>query len=144
MRRRWVTPSTVFLVLSVVGITLGAILRWGADDPDAANLVWGLTTAIGIVPIAWEVLSGLLRRQPGVDLIALLAMGGALALEEYLAGAVIAFMLATGRALEDFADARAHRELSALLERAPRTAHRYQDGSLTVGADRGGACRATD
>ena len=131
MRRRWVTPSTVFLVLSVVGITLGAILRWGADDPDAANLVWGLTTAIGIVPIAWEVLSGLLRRQPGVDLIALLAMGGALALEEYLAGAVIAFMLATGRALEDFADARAHRELSALLERAPRTAHRYQDGSLT-------------
>ena len=40
-------------------------------------------------------------------------------------------MLATGRALEDFADARAHRELSALIERAPRTAHRYEDGSLT-------------
>ena len=66
-----------------------------------------------------------------MDLIALLAMGGALALEEYLAGAVIAFMLATGRTLEDFADARAHRELSALIERAPRSAHRYEDGSLT-------------
>ena len=66
-----------------------------------------------------------------MDLIALLAMGGALALEEYLAGAVIAFMLATGRALEDFADARAHRELSALIERAPRTAHRYEDDSLS-------------
>ncbi len=102
-----------------------------ADDPDAANVVWALTTAIGILPIGWEVLSGLARRQPGVDLIALLAMGGALALEEYLAGAVIAFMLATGRALEDFADARAHRELSALIERAPRTAHRYEDDSLS-------------
>ena len=58
-------------------------------------------------------------------------MGGALALEEYLAGAVIAFMLATGRTLEDLADARAHRELSALLERAPRSAHRYREGSLS-------------
>jgi P-type E1-E2 ATPase len=117
--------------LSLLGIVTGAILRWGADDPDAANVVWALTTVIGIFPIGWEVLSGLLHSQPGVDLIALLAMGGALALEEYLAGAVIAFMLATGRTLEDFADARAHRELSALIERAPRSAHRYEDDSLT-------------
>ena len=131
MRRRWLTPSAIFLVLSLLGIVTGAILRWGVDDPDSANVVWALTTVIGIFPIGWEVLSGLLRRQPGVDLIALLAMGGALALEEYLAGAVIAFMLATGRTLEDFADARAHRELSALIERAPRSAHRYEDGSLT-------------
>ena len=131
MRRRWLTPSAIFLALSLLGIVTGAILRWGADDPDAANVVWALTTALGLVPIAWEVLSGILRRQPGVDLIAVLAMGGALALEEYLAGAVIAFMLASGRALEDFADARAHRELSALIERAPRTAHRYEDGSLS-------------
>ena len=131
MRRRWLTSSAVFLVLSILGIVIGGILRWGADDPDAANLVWALTTAIGIIPIGWEVLSGILHRQPGVDLIAVLAMGGALALEEYLAGAVIAFMLATGRTLEDLADARAHRELSALLERAPRSAHRYRDGSLS-------------
>jgi heavy metal translocating P-type ATPase len=125
------SASAVLVVLSLLGIAIGAVLRWGADDPDAANLVWGVTTAIGLVPIAWEVVRGIARKQPGVDLIAVLAMAGALALGEYLAGAVIAFMLATGRALEDFADARAHRELSALLERAPRSAHRYADGSLT-------------
>ena len=78
----------------------------------------------------WEVVVGVARRQPGVDVIAVLAMGGALALGEYLAGAVIALMLATGRSLEEFADTRAHRELSALLERAPRTAHRYAGGEL--------------
>ncbi len=139
MRGRWLTSSAVFLILSILGIVIGGVLRWGADDPDAANLVWALTTAIGIVPIGWEVLSGILHRQPGVDLIAVLAMAGALALEEYLAGAVIAFMLATGRTLEDFADARAHRELSALLERAPRSAHRYREGSLSSVPDRGGA-----
>ncbi|HEU4832509.1 MAG TPA: HAD-IC family P-type ATPase, partial [Actinomycetota bacterium] len=118
-------------MLSVLGIVLGAALRWGADEPDAANLVWGVTTAIGLVPIAWEVLSGIVHKQAGVDLIAVLAMAGALALGEYLAGAVIAFMLATGRALEDFAEVRAHRELSALLERAPRSAHRYVGSSLS-------------
>ena len=94
-RARFLSASAVFLVLSLLGIVTGAILRWGADEPDAANLVWGITTAIGLVPIAWEVLSGILHRRPGVDLIAVLAMAGALALGEYLAGAVIAFMPGT-------------------------------------------------
>jgi heavy metal translocating P-type ATPase len=129
-RRRWLTPSTVFLVVSIVGITLGGILHVVADSPDAADVAWAITTVIGIVPIGWEVLRGIARREPGVDLIAVLAMVGALAFGEYLAGAVIAFMLATGRSLEDFADARAHRELSALLARAPRSAHRYVGDAL--------------
>ena len=67
MRSRWLTSSAVFLILSILGIVIGGILRWGADDPDAANLIWALTTAIGIVPIGWEVLSGILHRHPGVD-----------------------------------------------------------------------------
>jgi len=130
-RPRRLSASAVFLALSAVGITTGGVLRWVAGEPDAAVVAWAVTTAVGLLPIVREVFGGILRREPGVDLIAVLAMGGALALEEYLAGAVIAFMLASGRSLEDYADARAHRELSALLERAPRTAHRYVDGSLT-------------
>ncbi|HYF10969.1 MAG TPA: heavy metal translocating P-type ATPase [Actinomycetota bacterium] len=126
---RWLSVSSVFLALSAVGITAGAALRV-ADEHATADLVWGITTAIGLLPIAWEVTTGILRREPGVDLIAVLAMVGALAFGEYLAGAVIAFMLATGRSLEDFADRRAHAELSALLERAPRVAHRYAGDRL--------------
>ena len=61
----------------------------------------------------------------GVDLIALLALCGALVVHEELAGAVIAVMLATGRALEAWAAGRASRELRALAERAPRQAHRH-------------------
>lgn len=131
MRRpSWLSSSVALLALTLVGIVAGGLL-WFADERDAANVAWAVTTAVGLVPIAWEVLSGIWRREAGVDLIALLAMAGALALEEFLAGAVIAFMLSTGRSLEDFADARAHEELSALLERAPRTAHRYGEGTLT-------------
>ncbi|MGZ8607666.1 MAG: heavy metal translocating P-type ATPase [Actinomycetota bacterium] len=127
--------SAVFLALSIVGIGAGAAFRL-ADARDAADVAWAVTTAVGILPIGWEVLRGILRREPGVDLIAVLAMVGALAFEEYLAGAVIAFMLASGRSLEDFADARAHRELSALLARAPRVAHRYVGETLeSVGVE---------
>ena len=69
-----------------------------------------------------SVVRSLLRRDVGVDAIALVSMAGALALGEYLAGAVVALMLAGGNALEERANRRAARELTALVERAPRTA----------------------
>jgi heavy metal translocating P-type ATPase len=65
-----------------------------------------------------------------VDIIAVLSMTGALALGEYLAGTIIAVMLTSGTGLERFAVARAKRHLAALLERAPRVAHRRGEGDL--------------
>jgi heavy metal translocating P-type ATPase len=127
MRRR--DTSRAFLALAVVGLAVGGVL-WVAGEHDAANMAWAATTIVGILPSAYSVAMDLLHRETGVDVIALLAMAGALALGEYLAGAVIALMLSSGRSLEAFADARAHRELSSLLERAPRTVHRYAGSEL--------------
>jgi heavy metal translocating P-type ATPase len=121
--------SRVWLATSILGLATGGVLTW-TSLPDAANVAWAVTTAIALVSLLGDVVIGLLRRQPGVDVIALLAMGGSLALEEYLAGAVIGLMLASGEALEAFADRRAHRELSALLDRAPRTVSRYEGNDL--------------
>src|SRR5271169_4586607 len=53
-----------------------------------------------------------------------------MALGEYLTGAVIGLMLASGRSLENFAEERARREMSALLGRSPRTANRYDGEEL--------------
>ena len=64
--------------------------------------------------------------------MAVLALGGTLSVGEYLAGAVIALMLATGRELEARASARARRELSALLARAPSVVHRVEGDTLTT------------
>jgi heavy metal translocating P-type ATPase len=127
MRRR--DTSRAFLALAVVGLAVGGVL-WAAGEHDAADVAWAATTIVGILPLAYSVAIDLLHRETGVDVIALLAMAGALALGEYLAGAVIALMLSSGRSLEAFADARAHRELSSLLERAPRTVHRYAGDEL--------------
>ena len=130
----------MWLATSILGVAAGGVL-WLSDLPDAANVVWGVTTVIGLLTLLRDVVAGLLRREAGVDVIALLAMGGSLALEEYLAGAVIALMLASGDALESYADRRAHRELSALLERAPRVVSRYEDGETRRATRRGGAAR---
>ncbi len=119
----------VWLVGAIVGITIGGIL-WLAGAHDAANVAWAATTVVGAVPLVSELVRSVAQRQFGVDWIAILAIVGSLALEEYLAGAVIALMLSTGQALESYADRKAHRELSALLERAPREVHRYEDGVL--------------
>ena len=115
---------------ALVGIAAGgAAFAFGAEA--AARLLWAATTLLVFAPLVLSVVRDLRRGEPGVDLIALLAMGGSLALGEYLAGAVIALMMAGGQALEAFAGARARRELSALVARAPRVAHRYEDGQLT-------------
>ena len=130
--RTWITPSrrpAALLAVALAGLAggLGARLA-GADE--LGDRVLALTVVTGLLPLAVSVAGALRRREPGVDLIALLAMGGALALGEELAGAVVAVMLASGRLLEAHAGERARRELSALLERAPRVVHRYQDGAL--------------
>ncbi|HEX7805040.1 MAG TPA: heavy metal translocating P-type ATPase, partial [Cellulomonas sp.] len=79
--------------------------------------------------IAWTV-SAVRRRQPSVDVIALLALAGAIWVKEPFAGAMITVMLATGQLLDARASARARRELSLLVERAPRTARRRVAGGV--------------
>jgi heavy metal translocating P-type ATPase len=118
------------VALTVLGIAGGAVV-WFAGRPSLANLVWAGTTAVALVPLVFSIVASLRRGEVGVDVIALLAMGGALALGEYLAGAVVALMLSGGELLELYASTRAKRELSSLVERAPRTVHRYEDGALT-------------
>lgn len=121
--------TRVWLGVATVGLLAGAVC-WLAGSRDAARVAWAITTVLGILPMAKEVIVGLIHREAGVDLIALMAMVAALWLGEYLAGAVIALMLTTGDALEAYADRRAHQELSSLLARAPRSVTRYEDGEL--------------
>jgi heavy metal translocating P-type ATPase len=112
------------LVLSVGALIAGlASALLGADA--FARAFWLIATVAALVPLAVSIVHDLLRRRTGVDLIALLAMVSAILVGEYLAAAVIAVMLATGGALEEFANGRARRELKALVERAPRVAQRY-------------------
>jgi heavy metal translocating P-type ATPase len=120
---------------ALAAIATGLILQADGHS-EAASIVWGATVLALLVPLVWSVLVTLAHGRVGVDLIALVAMAGALALGEELAGAVIALMLAGGNALETAADRRARRELTALLERMPTVAHvRHGDRLDEVAVD---------
>jgi heavy metal translocating P-type ATPase len=123
------------LVVVAVAVGAGGVLRLAGSD-GAANLVWAATTAAILLTATLSLLRDLWRHRVGVDVVAVLALAGSLVVGEYLAGAVIALMLATGRALEARASARARRELEALLHRAPAFAHRVDsDSVVTVSVD---------
>lgn len=125
MRRTDLVLAAIILVALAAGGSL-----WLSDRPEAASLLWALATATVLVPLSWNVARSLARGDIGVDLIALVAIVGALLLGETLAGAIVALMLSGGNALEDYAKGRADRELRALVERAPRIAHRREDARI--------------
>ncbi len=117
------------LPLTVVGLLAGLALTW-AGDHEAAALAWTIPAVVVAVRLVWAIVRDLTHGELGVDLIAILAIVGALLLGEPFAAGVIAAMLATGEALERYAQGRAHRELTALLGRAPRDVQRYVDDRL--------------
>ncbi|MEO8775332.1 MAG: heavy metal translocating P-type ATPase, partial [Candidatus Nanopelagicales bacterium] len=127
--------ALAFVVLTAVALLVGLVLHLvGASG--AADAVWAVATLAALAPATWWVVDGLRRRQPSVDLIAVLALAGALATRELFAGAVIAVMLASGRALEARAAARANRTLAALVARTPTVAHVLTEGATTAYDDK--------
>ena len=119
----------VLLALTLGGLIVGL----GATAAGQETIAWWVWTAPSAIVGIWllgNIIADLVHRESGVDVIAVLAIAGALALGESLAAAVIGVMLATGDALERFAAGRAHRELSALVSRAPRVVHRREGDTI--------------
>ncbi|MDE3131806.1 MAG: HAD-IC family P-type ATPase, partial [Acidobacteriota bacterium] len=107
----------------------GALVAAGAHRP--AHSVWAAAVVLLSVELAAEVgRTVVVQRSLGVDTIALVAMVGSLALDEQLTGLVIGLMFSGGASLEHIAAARARRELTALVQRAPKTAQLRVDGQL--------------
>ena len=121
--------SAVLVALSVGALAAGGI-AWLAGSPRVADGCWIAGTVVAVIPATVWVLVALRRGRFGVDLIAVLSLIGTLLVGEYLAGALIAVMLAGGRALEAAAERRASHDLRALLEHAPRFARRRIDSTV--------------
>ncbi|SMC52085.1 heavy metal translocating P-type ATPase [Rhizobium sp. RU36D] len=123
---RW---KSAMLAIAAAGLGLGLALRF-AGPSGWAEIVW----IAGVIPVLlallWEILRSLWRGEFGLDIVAALSMSAALVFGETLAAAVVALMYSGGTFLENFAEGRARREMSALLARVPRTATRHRDGTL--------------
>jgi len=80
--------------------------------------------------LLFDIVRSLRRGEIGLDIVAALSMTAALVFGEELAAIVVALMYAGGQNLESFAEGRARREMTALLDRVPRTAVRHRDEAL--------------
>jgi heavy metal translocating P-type ATPase len=123
------------LVVALVSLAAGGLLTLAGQSGYAAD-AWAAGVVVVLVPLVVGVARSLAHGDVGVDLIALAAMAGTLLIGEYLAGIVVAVMLSGGNALEAAASRRARRELTKLVQRAPRTAlRRSGDGFVEVPVD---------
>ncbi len=121
MSERFLRRALFFV--AILGLLLG-LLAWAAGRSELADWCWAGGTAPVVIGLLVSMIRDFLAGRVGVDAVAFVSMSGALALGQYLAGIVIAVMYAGGNILEDFAVARAERDLRSLIDRAPKIAHR--------------------
>lgn len=110
------------LVFATVAVAaLGLLLLTTGARSTAAWIVGGYALAIA----AWEALGmirQLLKGRAGLDILAVTAITAAVLVGEPWAALVVVLMLTGGAALEDYAENRSKRELTALLRKAPQQA----------------------
>ncbi|MGV1086896.1 MAG: heavy metal translocating P-type ATPase [Mycobacterium sp.] len=121
---------------ALLAVTLAALasggIAWATHAPGLADLCWVAGTLAALVASGVWAVTALRNGKFGVDVLAVLSLLGALAVREYLAGALIAVMLSTGQALDAAAERRATKDLRALLDRVPRTARRRTDDGIEM------------
>ena len=128
--------TAILLYFSSTALAFGFVCKYLLNvTPD---LPWALGGLIGLVPSIKWVIDELKDKQMGSDVLAIFSIVGALLISEFFAAAVISFMLASGRALESWAEGRAESALKSLIDRMPKLANRIsKDGQLeTIEVDR--------
>jgi len=123
------------LNLIIAAFSLAAIaITVSMDIADYPNAIAQAPVLIALVgggaALVFRLIRGLFAGQFGSDLLAGVSIVTSLALEEYLAGALVVLMLSGGEALEDFAMRRASSVLDALAKRMPSIAHRRHKVSM--------------
>lgn len=119
--------------LVLTGLAAGLLIAWDilpAPPVITAGRVWTAATLPVIVALVVSITRDFIIGRVGVDAIALVSMTAALLLDQPLAAVVVALMYSGGSLLEDFARGRAQRDLRALEDRSPRTAHRQENTGL--------------
>lgn len=119
------------LVVITLAVGVAALIMFATGNREAAG--WGVS-AYALAVCVFEA-AGMIRTlmsgRLGLDFLAIVAIVSTVLVGEYWASLVIVLMLAGGAALEEYANGRARRELTALLARVPTTARKLgPDGAV--------------
>ena len=114
-------------LLSLLGGLAANVFGLSAFSP----WVFGAGASVGLVLSTTWLIRAIRDGAMGSDVLAVISIIATALTNEWLAASVIAVMLATGRALEQWAEGAARQKLEALLKRAPQLVHRMgDDGSI--------------
>ncbi|MBT9166388.1 MAG: putative manganese/zinc-exporting P-type ATPase [Chloroflexi bacterium] len=123
--REFLLPGSVGLLI-VLGATGLVRQVFGLDLVLLAALVGG-------VPIVFGAVKGLLRKDMNVGVLISIALIASLIIEEYIAGAIVVFIMHVGELLENITVAKTGSAISALLDLKPKTARvRRTDGEVVL------------
>ncbi len=132
LARPWYSPSalwhrktTIIAALTIVGIISHLVMRFGFHTAAGTyQMPLLITLVVGGLPLLYDLLRKLLKREFGSDLLGGISIVTSILLGEYLAGSIIVLMLSGGAALESYALRSASSVLAALAKRMPSVAHR--------------------
>ena len=129
--RVWRRQTTLIAGFAAAAILLHLLLRFGfRASPETTRFPLLATLILGGLPLLYQLLRKLLKREFGADLLGGISIVTSVLLGEYLAGAIIVLMLAGGAALESYALRSASSVLAALAKRVPSIAHRKGDSGM--------------
>lgn len=116
-------------VVATISVAIIGLLLRLVPDVGATLTAWFVSTFCLLVAAtqAWGMVRELMSGAVGLDILAITAIVSTVAIGDYWASLMVCLMLTGGEALEDYANARARGEVSALLDRTPRTARRVAD-----------------
>jgi len=124
----WRSRETAIALLAIAMIAIHLVLGFATPRSDVIRYLplW-CVLVFGGIPLVWDLLGKLLRREFGSDLLAGISIVVSAILGEYLAGSLVVLMLSGGEALEAYAVRSASSVLQALSRRMPSVAHRKTD-----------------
>lgn len=127
----WRRKSTVIAALSVVALLVFLALRYiFRTSVSAYNLPLMFDLCLGGLPLLYDLIRKMAKREFGADLLGGVAVIASLLQGQFLAGAIIVLMLSGGAALESYALRSASSVLAALAKRMPSVAHRQRESKI--------------
>lgn len=134
-RKSWLfSEQGIIASIATLAILAHLLLRSLRIPAETNLLPLYIAYVLGGIPIIYELIKKVLKRQFGSDLLAGIAIVTSIPQAEYLAGTFIILMLSGGEALEVYATERASAVLKALASRMPRVA-RIKRGDKFVEED---------
>ena len=129
-RRSLPSKESLIAGFTLVAIVLHVVLKYAFHFPALTSNLPLFAALVAGLPLLWELLVKLVKKEFGSDLLAGISILTGVILGQYLVAVIVVLMLSGGEALEEFATARASSVLDALARRMPSVAHRKDASGL--------------